>query len=329
MKKFARGVAVALGLSVMAGGASAESLNLALSGASPSGLWSLLGAGLDRAVKATDPDSVITYQTTGGGFANIALLSADRTDLGLAHDAELKLALAGEDPFKAPITNVQAIGYMYNWAPMHFFLKKSIADEYGIDSIDDLAKSGAAIRVANNNAGNVVANITTFMLDEAGFDEATIEKNGGVMVRGGSSQQVDLIHDGRTDMVINGIFVGHSSFMSVDRDEDVVLLSVPAEIIEKTNEKFGTGTYTIPGGKYRNQAGDVETVALGALLVASEDLPEETGYELAKSIVEHIDEIRSVHSAMAPLSPELLVSQKTLPFNAGAERAYKELGLLN
>ncbi|WGT52637.1 TAXI family TRAP transporter solute-binding subunit [Thioclava nitratireducens] len=318
----------AIGICVMGSGATAESLNVTLSGGNPSGLWSLLGAGIDRAVKASDPDGVVTYQATGGGFANIALLSRGRTDLGLAHDAEVKLALDGEDPFKGPITGLQAIGYMYNWAPMHFFLRKSIADKYDIDSLDDLAKSGAAIRVGNNNAGNIVANITTYILDEVGFDEKTIEGNGGVMVRGGSSQQADLMNDGRIDMVINGIFVGHSSFLSVDKDTDVVLLDIPQEIIEKTNEKFGTVSYEIPAGSYSNQAEPVETLALGALLVTTEAMPEETAYTLAKDIATNIDEIRSVHSAMKQLSPELLVSQKTLPFHPGAKRAYEELGLL-
>ncbi|MET4104067.1 MAG: TAXI family TRAP transporter solute-binding subunit [Roseovarius sp.] len=328
MNKSFRAVAAAVGLCVLGSGAMAESINVTLSGGNPSGLWSLLGAGVDRAVKADDSSSVVTYQATGGGFANIGLLAAGRTDLGLAHDAELKIALAGDEPFNAPIENLQAIGYMYNWAPMHFFLRKSIADEHGIDSIDDLAESGVAIRVANNNRGNITANITTFMLDEAGFDEATIEANGGVLVRGGSSQQADLITDGRTDMVINGIFVGHSSFRKVDKSNDVVLLSVPQEIIEKTNERFGTRDYTIPGGSYSNQAEDIVTLALGAMVVTSDALPEETGYTLAKGIASNIDEIRGVHNAMQELTPELLVSQTTLPFHPGAERAYKELGLI-
>lgn len=328
MKFPIKAVAASIGVAVLSSAASAESINVTLSGGNPSGLWSLLGAGIDRAVKADDPSGVVTYQATGGGFANIGLLGSDRTDLGLAHDAEIMLALAGEDPFNAPIENLQAIGYMYNWAPMHFFIKKSLAEEYGIDSIDDLAASGAAIRVANNNAGNIVANITTFMLDAAGFDEATIEANGGVLVRGGSAQQADLIKDGRTDMVINGIFVGHSSFREVDKSNDVVLLSVPQEIIEMTNERFGTGTYSIPATSYTNQAKDVSTVALGAMIITSEALPEDVGYSLAKSIATNIDEIRGVHNSMQALTPELLTSQTTLPFHPGAERAYKELGLL-
>lgn len=328
MNKKLKAVVAAAGFAVLGSGVMAESINVSLSGGSPSGLWSLLGAGIDRAVKVDDSSGVVTYQATGGGFANIGLLAAGRTDLGIAHDAEIKLALAGDEPFKGPINNLQAIGYMYNWAPMHFFIKKSIAEEFGIDSIDDLAKSGAAIRVANNNAGNIVANITTFMLEEAGYDEATIEANGGVLVRGGSSQQADLISDGRTDMVINGIFVGHSSFRKVDKTNDVVLLSVPQDIIDKTNERFGTGTYTVPAGSYTNQADDVVTLALGAMVVTSENLPDETGYMLAKSIATNIDEIRGVHSAMKQLTPELLVSQTTLPFHPGAKRAYMELGLI-
>ena len=157
-------IAAAFALTVSGGMASADALNLNLSGGNPGGLWSLLGAGIDRAVKADDPDSVITYQATGGGFANLALLAANRTDMGLAHDAEVQLALSGSDPFSAPITNLMAIGYMYNWAPMHFFLNRAIAEQYNIDSLDDIATSGAPITIGINRSGNITSNVAEFML---------------------------------------------------------------------------------------------------------------------------------------------------------------------
>ncbi|MCT4683903.1 MAG: hypothetical protein N4A39_09235, partial [Roseicyclus sp.] len=81
MKLKTFGLAVGMMLSATVG--QAQSVDLTLSGGNPGGLWSLLGAGLDRAVKADDDGSVITYQATGGGFANIGLLAANRTDLGL------------------------------------------------------------------------------------------------------------------------------------------------------------------------------------------------------------------------------------------------------
>ena len=44
--------------------------NYILAGASPGGLWSLLGAGVDKAMRASYPNATVTYQTSGGGFAN-------------------------------------------------------------------------------------------------------------------------------------------------------------------------------------------------------------------------------------------------------------------
>ncbi|MEQ8603225.1 MAG: TAXI family TRAP transporter solute-binding subunit [Marivibrio sp.] len=323
-----KALAVALCLGFSAGAANAEPVNLTLSGGNPGGLWSLLGAGMDKAVKATDSDSVITYQATGGGFANIGLLAANRTDLGMVHDAEVKLALTGQDPFKAPVTNMMAIGYMYNWAPMHFFLNKDVAEEYGIDSLDDLAGSGAPISIGINRSGNITGNVALFMLAEAGLDEATLTGNGGNFVRAGANEQGDLMQDGRIDMATNGIFIGHSSFRAIDENVDVVLLQIPQNVIDATNEEFGTSAYTIPADSYSNQAEPVETMALGAMVVTTESMEDDTAYTLAKSFVEHIDEIRGVHKAMQQLNPELMVSQTVLPFHPGAERAYEEAGLL-
>ncbi|MCT8973984.1 TAXI family TRAP transporter solute-binding subunit [Microbaculum marinisediminis] len=323
-----RSIVIALGLAMAAGGAQAQSIDLTLSGGNPGGLWSLLGAGLDRAAKAENPDNVITYQATGGGFANIGLLATNRSDLGLVHDAEVKLALTGQEPFKAPVTNLQAIGYMYNWAPMHFFLKKSVADEYGIDSLDDLASSGAPLTIGINRSGNITGDVALFMLEAAGLDEATLEANGGSFVRAGANEQGDLMQDGRITMATNGIFIGHSSFRAIDENTDVVLLEIPEDVIAATNEQFGTSSYTIPAGSYSKQTGDIDTMALGAMVVATDAMDEAVAETLARSVLEHIDEIRGVHGAMKQLSPELMVSQTVLPFHPGAAKVYKEAGLI-
>lgn len=308
--------------------ASAENLNLTLSGGSPGGLWSLLGAGLDKAVKESNPNSVITYQATAGGFANIALLNKGRTDLGLVHDAEVTLALAGSSPFKEPVKNLRAIGYMYNWAPMHFFLNKSDAEKYGINSINDIASSKAPINIGINRSGNITSDIALFMLEQAGLDSETLSDNGGSFVRAGSREQADLIQDGRISMATNGIFVGHSSFRAIDRNMDVILLEIPQAVIDATNQEFGTSAFTIPVNSYSKQDKEISSIALGALVVTTENMSDETAYELAKSLATNINQVSSTHKAMAKLNAELMVSQKALAFHPGAEQAFKEAGLL-
>lgn len=324
-----KALTAALGLAISASAVSAESINMNLSGGNPGGLWSLLGAGMDRAVKADDADAVITYQATGGGFANLALLAASRTDMGMVHDAEVKLALDGAEPFTAPVTNLQAIGYMYNWAPMHFFLNQSLAEQYSIDSLDDLATSKAPLTIGINRSGNITSNVALFMLAEAGLDEETLKANGGSFVRAGANEQGDLMQDGRIDMATNGIFIRHSSFRAIDENTDVVLLSVPQNVIEATNAAFGTAPYTIPGGSYSKQPDDVATMALGAMVVATDQMSDEMAEKLASGFLNNIDEIRGVHKAMGALSPEILVSQTVLPFHPGAAKVYKDAGLID
>lgn len=320
-------IVMSLGLTILAPAAQAQSLNLTLSGGNPGGLWSLLGAGVDRAVQAADPSAVVTYQATGGGFANIGLLASGRSDLGLVHDAEAQLALEGDAPFPEPITNMQAIGYMYNWAPMHFFLDRRMAEQYGIKGLDDIAGSGAPIRIGINRSGNITSNIALMMFELAGVTDETLAESGGQFVRAGANEQGELIQDGRLDMITNGIFVNHSSFSAVDQNADVVLLNVSQEIIDATNERFGTGQMTIPSDSYSNQDADVTTVALGALLVATDAMADEEAYALTMALIENIDEVRSVHSAMQQLAPELLSTPNLLDFHPGAIRAYDEAGL--
>ncbi|QFT62009.1 TAXI family TRAP transporter solute-binding subunit [Roseivivax sp. THAF30] len=321
-------LAAAIGIAATSTVAVAEPVNLTLSGGNPGGLWSLLGAGIDRAAKMDDGDSVVTYQATGGGFANIGLLGAGNTDLGLVHDAEAKIALQGGDPFQAPIENMRAIGYMYNWAPMHFFLERSVAEEYDIDGIDDIASSGAPVRIGINRSGNITSNIALHMLEAVGVTEEGLEQAGGQFVRAGANEQADLIQDGRLDMITNGIFINHSSFRAVNENSDVVLLTVPEDVIASTNEAFGTGTLAIPAGSYPNQDADVETVTLGALLVATDGMSDEAAGSLASSILNNINEVRAVHSAMGALTPELLATPSVLEFHPAAEAVYKDAGLL-
>ena len=93
--------------------------NLTLCGASPGGLWSMLGAGVDAAVKKSHPGSIVTYQTSGGGFANVGLLEQGKCDLALIHDAEAVLARDGKAPFKEPIDGIRTVAVMYTLSLIH------------------------------------------------------------------------------------------------------------------------------------------------------------------------------------------------------------------
>lgn len=307
---------------------SAQNLNLTLAGASPGGLWTLLGAGIDTAVKQVSPGATITYQTTGGGFANAAIVSEGRASIGLIHDAELAIAVAGGEPFRGPIENLRAIAYLYDWAPMQFIASKAFADRHGIESLTDFAEKQVPLRITVNRAGNITGQVATAMMEAAGADDASIRSWGGSVIQAGSSEQAGLLINGRVDIFTNGVFVGHSSIREIENATDIKLLNVPESVREAVAEQFSIASFTIPANSYENQDEPIETVALGAVLIASAEIDDEVAYTLTKALIEHTDAIRTVHPAMGNLSHELLTRETAAPFHDGALRAYREAGLI-
>ncbi len=306
----------------------AQPINLTLTGASPGGLWTLIGVGLDKVLKKTDPGSNVTYQTSAGGFANIALVDQGKAPLGLAHDAELKLALEGKPPYKAPVTNVRAIGYMYNWGAMHFFIRKEVADKYKIHSLEDIASVKAPLKIAVNRRGNIVGDVGIDMLGNAGVTPEALKSWGGELVFAGSKDQADLLNDGRVDVISNAIFVGNSSFRQIDSESEVVLLTTSDKTVSAINKQYGTTKFTIPKKSYRHQTDDVNTIAVGAMLITNTSMTNDMAYRLTKSLIENIGEIQSIHPSMKALTPQILVDQNVIAFHPGAVLAFKEAGLM-
>jgi len=325
----ARFIAAVLAYALMAlAPAQAQTYNITLSGASPGGLWSLLGAGIDAAVREAYPGSVVTYQTSGGGLANIAIVDRGEAEMGLAHAQELKMAVDGVEPFKAPVTSLRVIAYLYNWAPMHLITAKDFAEKHGLKTLTDIRDKKAPVRVAINKRGNIAGDVAIAMFEAAGITEQELESWGGRIVYAASSEQSELLLNRRIDMVDNSLFVRHSSLRQIDESIDMVLLNVSDDVATAVNEKWGTESFTIPANSYKNQSEPIETITLSAALVVNADMSDEQAYNLTKALFEHIDKMQEVHGSMKALSKELMASASVVDYHPGAVRYLKEAGLL-
>ena len=323
-----------LGIATVAAGmalalpAAAQTYNYTLTGASPGGLWSLLGAGIDSALKEAYPGSTVTYQTSGGGFANVAVLQRDEAEMGIIHDAELLVAKKGGDPFSEPVENLRVISYLYTWAPMQALIRADFAEEHGIESFADLAAKQAPARIAINKQGNIASNVAIDMLSSIGIDDAQLDEWGGDLIFAASGEQSSLMQDRRIDVILNSLFVNHSSIRQAAEAVDLKLLPVSDEVLEATNTNMGTQAYTIAGGSYDFQPNDVTTPSLGAALVVREDMSEEDAYNITKALFENYEALAGVHKAMGALTPEIMASQKAIPYHDGAKRYLEEAGLM-
>jgi len=318
---------VGVALSAMSLSAMAQS-NYILAGASPGGLWSLLGVGVDKALRASYPDNTVTYQTSGGGFANAVLVATDKVNMGIMHDAEAKLAAEGVDPYKAPVSNIRAMAVMYNFAAFQPMITKEFADKYGVYSYADLAEKKPPVRLIINKRGNIAHNQAVEVLEAYGVTLKDIESWGGSILYAGSGDAVELMKNRQADLTTNNVFVGHSSVREIVNTIPVVMLPMRDDVIQTVRNKMGTLDMVIPKSAYEFLPGDYKTLALTAMLVVNADTSDDEVYKITKALVSNIGEIQGVHKAMRAITPEMMVGQNAIPFHPGAIKAFKEAGLM-
>lgn len=323
-----RALVLGVTLSLACTGVFARAYDMALSGASPSGLWTLLGVGIDGAMKAAYPGSTITYQTSGGGLANIALVDQGKVPMGLAHDAELRIAVEGGKPFRHPVTSMRAIAMLYDWAPMQMIMSRSFAEAHGIRSFEDIAIRKPPLRIALNKRGNITEYVAVKMLEAIGVQLSDIEKWGGAVIYAASDEQGDLMRDKRIDMFANGVFVRTNFILQTGNAVPLVLLPVSEPAVNRLARELGVRPFVVKGGSYEWQPSDVPTVSLGAVLIVNEKMDEQTAYDLARALHRHIDALRAVHGSFRDMPTQMLSSQSTIPYHKGAEKYFREVGLI-
>jgi uncharacterized protein len=85
----------------------------------------------------------------------------------------------------------------------------------------------------------------------------------------------------------------------------------------------------IPGGMYPGNPDDTETFGVGATFVTTADVSDEAVYQLVKAVFENFEDFKKLHPAFAKLEKEEMMSAGlSAPLHPGAEKYYKEAGLM-
>jgi hypothetical protein len=80
---------------------------------------------------------------------------------------------------------------------------------------------------------------------------------------------------------------------------------------------------------YRGSDEDTRTFGVGATFVTSTNTPDDTVYTVVKAVFENFDDFKKLHPAFANLKKEEMVKDGlSAPLHPGAEKYYKEAGLL-
>ncbi|SUV53333.1 TAXI family TRAP transporter solute-binding subunit [Bordetella parapertussis] len=145
------------------------------------------------------------------------------------------------------------------------------------------------------------------------------------------NQAGDKLKDGGLDafFFVGGVPAGAISELA-SSGAGIELVPIVGPEIDKlrSQQEFFTPD-TIAANTYQN-VGEVKTISVNAQLVTSAKLPEQTVYDIVKAL--YSDATRKTldngHAKGKLITKENAVKGAGIPFHAGAEKYYKEVGLL-
>ena len=140
-------------------------------------------------------------------------------------------------------------------------------------------------------------------------------------------ESVELMKNRQIDATLISAGLGVSALRDLATSVKMVVVSIPAEVIAKINDPaYIAGV--IPANTYDGQTSAVATVAIENFLVTHEGVPTDTVYKMVKAMYENLDQMVAAHTAAKAIKREEGPKNMPLPLHPGAEKYYREVGLI-
>jgi uncharacterized protein len=268
----------------------------------------------------SQPGKIIaTAQASNGSLANVNAIAGGSLEAGLSQSDVATWAYTGTGAFegKPKVTDLRLIANLYPES-IHLVVKKGS----GIKSVADLKGK----RVALDEPGSGTLIDARLVLAAYGVKESDLKPE---YIK--PNQAGDKLKDGSLDafFFVGGAPAGAiAELASSGTGIELVPLGGPqAEALRKSSPWFAVDN--IAANTYKDVPA-VTTLAVGAQLVTSAKLDTETVYQITKAMYSDATQktLAAGHAKGKYITKENAVQGAGIPFHPGAEKFYREVGLL-
>jgi TRAP transporter TAXI family solute receptor len=121
--------------------------------------------------------------------------------------------------------------------------------------------------------------------------------------------------------------LGVASIRDLATSVKIVVVPIPADVVAKVGDAaYQAGT--IPAGTYEGQSQDMATAVIPNFLVTHEGVPADVVYKMTKGMYDNLDMLVAAHAAAKSIKLADALKGMPITLHPGAERFYKEKGLL-
>lgn len=279
------------------------------------GVYYPLGVALEKIYAGAVPGARPSVQSTKASVENLNLIQAGRGEIAFTLGDSLLNAWQGnaEVGFPKKLDKLRTIAAIY---PNYVQIVAS--KESGIQTLADL--KGKRLSVGAPKSGTELNARTILGAAGIGYDDL------GKVEYLPFAESVDLMKNRQLDATLQSAGLGVASLRDLASSIPITVVEVPAEVVDKIGAPYRAAV--IPAGTYEGQGADVGTASVINYLVTRADLDEETVYQMTKALFEHLDDLVAAHAAAKAIKLDKAATDSPVPLHPGAERFYKEQGLL-
>ncbi len=280
-----------------------------------SGVYYPLGAALAQIYGEKIEGARTQVQSTKASVENLNLLQQGKGEIGFALGDSVKSAWEGDEEagFPGKLDKLRGIAAIYP-----NFIQIVASQDSGIATFEDL--KGKSLSVGAPKSGTELNARRIFEAMGMSYEDL------GQTEYLPFGESVELIKNRQLDATLQSAGLGVASIKDLATSLPITMVAVPASVAETLGAPFLAET--IPAGTYEGQTEDVPTLAITNILVTHSDVSDETAYQMTKQLFENLPEMVAAHAAAKAISAEKGAAGLPIPLHPGAERYYKEKGLL-
>ena len=299
--------------------APAKIQNINIATATTGGVYYPLGNAMSQLFNQKIPGIKASAGATAGTPQNILLMQKKEAEVAFAQNGVAFYAYNGKEMFKdKPTKFLRGITNLYPNV-MHIV----VAANSNIKSVKDFAGK----KFVPGAIGSATEINSKEILSLYGLDYKEKKNVKGEYL--GYSEAAEALKDGRVDGILIAGGLPTSSVLDAASSLKIRILSIEPEMIAKLKETMPWYyEITIPKGTYIGQTEDVKTVAVANILICRDDLSNELVYNMTKALHDNQKDLVAAHSAAKDMKLQDALKGMTVPMHPGAEKYYKEKGIM-
>ncbi len=290
---------------------------LTIATASTGGSWYPAGGAISSLINKYIENTEASAHPSAASRENIRLLGEKKTDLAMVMPSVAFFAHSATSIYKDK-EPAKIKGLFSFWGIDLLIIARADTD---INKIEDLRGK----RVGFGPPGSGSANMSEKILGEYGMTYKDLKPQ---FIS--ATEQAQALKDKTLDAAMYTIGTPASTFVDLCTLTKCRLLPIEKGMMEKILKKYPYYAQSlIPANAYPQIETGTPALKWVGIVVTYDDLDADLAYQIVKNVCkDHLDEFKECHAKAKELTTESMSQGMSIPWHPGAEKFWKEVGLV-